>query len=265
MRHHSSSMGPGTPMSDYSAQQSMEMQQAMMMRGAPGGPGPQDYGPMGHMGQGMHPGMGMGPSIPVSASMSSQMGLDSVLRGMDTVGGMPGMGSPMESMMMGPGPNIMRSMSSMGPSGPSPMDPMSPPMMGPSGGSTAGSHYPVTAPSGYMPNGQSMLMAQHMQAPGSSGPPHGHPASMGGMPMSHPNMTRVTGPTSSMRMPMQGGPGPGSSSSGAYSAQYQQFQQQLYSQGRSRQMSPMASMMGGGHPGPGQTYMGMMPNMPGPS
>ena len=74
-----------------------------------------------------------------------------------------------------------------------------------------------------------------------------------------------------MRMP---GPGsasmPGMSSNGmsgampggpSFNPGYQQFQQQLYSQGRPRQISPMDSMMGG--PGPGQ-YMGMMSNMPGP-
>lgn len=253
--HPGAGVPPNGPMPDFSPQQSMEIQQAMMMRGmGPGGPGPQDFGPMGPMGQGMHPGMSMGPNGPVPSSMHSPLG------SMDRMD-MSGMGSPMEAVMMGPSPSVMRHVSALGPGGSGSVDPMNS-MMGHGGGPPSGA-YPAGAPSGYMPNGQSMMMGQPMQGPGPSGPP-GHPGSMPGMPMSHSGMPRMPGGPSGMRMQMPGGPGPGGS--GGYSAQYQQFQQQLYAQGRSRQMSPMTHMMGAGPPGPGQPYMGMMPpNMPGPS
>ncbi|XP_070199668.1 B-cell CLL/lymphoma 9 protein-like isoform X2 [Littorina saxatilis] len=247
--HPSQGMPGGPPMGpEFSPQQSMEMQQAMMMRGGGPGPGPQDYNPMGPMGQGMHPGMSMGPNGPVGGPMHSPLGMDR----MD----MSGMGSPMDPAMMGPSPSAMRHVSALGPGGPGSMDPMSS-MMGPGGGPPSGA-YPGPSPSGYMPNGQSMMMSQHMQGP----VPSGHPGSMPGMPMSHGGMQRMPGGPSGMRMQMPGGGGPGGG--GGYQ-QYQQFQQQLYAQGRPRQMSPMAHMMGGPS-GPGQPYMGMMPpNMPGPS
>jgi hypothetical protein len=224
------------PMPDFPPQASMEMQQAMMMRG-----GPQDYmGPMGP--QPMHPGMGMGPGGPVPSSMAMDMGSMS-----------SGLGSPhMDAMMMGPGPQAMRQVTALGPGGSGAMDPSMSPMMGPGGAGGGGPQpgYPGGGPpSGYMPNGQSMMMGQ--------GPMSGlqGPGSMGSMPMSHGGMPRMpAGPG----MRMGGMPGPG----GGYppgAGGYQQFQQQLYTSGRPR---PMGPMMGG--PGPGQYGMGMMPpGMPG--
>ncbi|XP_060068266.1 trithorax group protein osa-like [Ylistrum balloti] len=81
----------------------------------------------------------------------------------------------------------------------------------------------------------------------------------------NPGGMRMPGGPGNPNMPSHHGLGPGPGMSGgmdprtgpcnpAYSAQYQQFQQQLYSQGRPRQMSPMGGMMPGG---PGQQYMNM--------
>ena len=233
-------MGPDFP------PQSIEMQQAMMMRG---GAPPQDFiGPP--MGQGMHPGMGMGPGGPPPGPLHSPG-----MPGMEMGGMSSGMGSPMDPMMMGPGASAMRQASALGPGGSGAMDP-SMSMMGPGPGSAGppSSGYPGGAPPGsFMPNGQPMMIGQGPM-PGPS--PGGMP---GGMPMS--GIPRMPGGIP--RMPMQAGgpPGPGYGGSG-----YQQFQQQLYTQGRPRQMSPMAHPMMGQGP-PGQPYgMGMIPpNMQGPS
>ena len=112
-----------------------------------------------------------------------------------------------------------------------------------------------------------MIQGGHMSArnfgPGMEGMPgqaHGHP--MNSMGNYGPSMSRQSG----MRMPGPGNPnmpnmlpnGPGMNP--GYSAQYEQFQQQLYSSARSRQMSPMGGAM---MSGPGQPqFMNMMPNMP---
>lgn len=92
-----------------------------------------------------------------------------------------------------------------------------------------------------------------------SGQGHGPPMNpMGNYgPMSRQGGMRMSGP-GNPNMPNMLPNGPGHNP--GYNAQYEQFQQQLYSQGRSRQMSPMGGAM---MPGPGQPqYMNMMPNMP---
>ena len=156
----------------------------------------------------------------------------------------------------------------------------------------------ASSPMAAMSNMSNSIMAEQMGA-GPMGPggsmdsignmPYNSPPYQGGGSGNNPMMSRPGGPMSlhgmgprmqgpggsmggmsrqGMRMPGPGmGPGPLSPGAPGYSsAQYQQFQQQLYSQGRSRQMSPMDGMMG--NPGPG--YMGpgmnpgMMPGMHGP-
>jgi hypothetical protein len=75
--------------------------------------------------------------------------------------------------------------------------------------------------------------------------------------MSRQGGMRMSGP-GNPNMPNMLPNGPGMNP--GYSAQYEQFQQQLYSSGRSRQMSPMGGAM---MSGPGQPqFMNMMPNMP---
>lgn len=95
------------------------------------------------------------------------------------------------------------------------------------------------------------------------GPPMGNPMGNYGPSMSRQGM-RMPGPGNPNMpnmLPNGPGPGPGPGPNQGYNSQYEQFQQQLYSQGRSRQMSPMG---GGMMPGPGgqPQYMNMMPNMP---
>ena len=230
-------------------QMTMQQQQSMMMHGG----NVADFPP------GMGPPDGMPPQM---ANMFQQM---------EGAGASMGQMNKMANMGMMDGPNHMSPMNNnippeamlamqggMGPSGPGmgamnfgpggSMGSMSPlEMRGGMGNGHAGGP-------GFMPNGQSvggsgasMLQSHHMQMQG--------PGGMPGMPMQGPGMPRQHNPNS-VRMPgnpnmMAGGPQ-------NYNVQYQQFQQQLYSQTRPRQMSPMSGMMGS----PGQPYMGMMPNMP---
>lgn len=93
--------------------------------------------------------------------------------------------------------------------------------------------------------------------PGQGHGPHMNPMGNYGPSLSRQGGMRMPGPGNpNMPNMLPNGPGPNP----GYSAQYEQFQQQLYSSGRSRQMSPMGGAM---MSGPGQPqYMNMMPNMP---
>lgn len=194
------------------------------------------------------PGPGMGSPVHMSPMNNPMGGLPSNMGPCDMIGPgpMPSMG-PMNGMNPGGG-NMCGSLPPHGMDGnlpPHGMHPQfNPQMMG--GG-----------PPGMMNNGM-MQSQQMMQGPGPG--PGMHPGMpMQGMP--HPSMQR--GPR--VPGPPPNGPPQGSGSNpvspAGFNQQFQQFQQQLYSQNRPRQISPMGNMM----PSPGQQYMGMMPNMPGPT
>ncbi|XP_062614271.1 protein pygopus-like isoform X2 [Saccostrea cucullata] len=215
-----SSMGPGGP--------PMGGMNDMMMNNMG-----DSMGPMGPNMGNVPPGMMPGSNEP--GMMQGNMRMSPGMMAMDPMGPMSHPNSPPYDMgpeqMMGPGPGMMGGpMTSRRPSRGFP-----PEMMQGRG----------PASMEMMPGGSSAARLSAMSNFGPSMPPHGGQMAHGGMRM-------PGGPGMGM-----GGPQGGSVS---YSAQYQQFQQQLYSQGRPRQMSPMEGLMGG----PGGQYMGMMPNMPGP-
>ncbi|XP_055997435.1 B-cell CLL/lymphoma 9 protein-like isoform X2 [Ostrea edulis] len=188
---------------------------------------------MGNMPQGMMP----GPNE--QGMMQGNMRVSPGMMAMDPMGPMSHPNSPPYDIgpeqMMGPGPAMMA-----GPMGSRRPTRGFPPEMMPGGRGPTSMEM--------MSGGSSAARLSAMSNFGPSMPPHG-----GQMPP-HGGMRMPGGPAMAMGGPQGGNP--------SYSAQYQQFQQQLYSQGRPRQMSPMEGMIGG--PGPGGQYMGMMPNMPGP-
>lgn len=194
-------------------------------------------GPMGPNMGNMPPGMMPGPNE--QGMMQGNMRMSPGMIGMDPMGPMPHPNSPPYDIgpeqMMGPGPGMMG-----GPMGSRRPARGFPPDMMPGGRGPSSMEM--------MPGGSSAARLSAMSNFGPSMQPHG-----GQMPP-HGGMRMPGGPGMGMGGPQGGNP--------SYNAQFQQFQQQLYSQGRPRQMSPMEGMMGG--PGPGGQYMGMMPNMPGP-
>ncbi|XP_064600516.1 trithorax group protein osa-like isoform X2 [Liolophura sinensis] len=248
-----SSQNPGMPNprmgGAYSNQAMQAMQQQMMMRGngpqshhgMPNQNGMSSMGPMNSMAGGMppmgSPMGGMGSPNAMSSMPTSNMNIS---------GSMPQMSNGMNPMMAaaGGGPS-MNNISHMN-SGMGNMN-----NMGPMGSVPYGNN-PSFSPGGQPQMMTSMMQSQQMQFQAQS---------MSSMPMQGPMMSRQANP-SAMRMssPPQGMMQPGGRSMG-YNAQFQQFQQQIYSQGRPRQMSPIPSMMGN----PVQPYMDMMPNMPGPT
>ena len=194
--------------------------------------------------------------------MASMAGMSSSMREnpMSALSSMSG--NPMNSVASSP----MAAMSNMSNSIMS--EQMGPGPMGPSGGMESMGNMPYNSPpyQGGGP-GQSVMNNPMMSRPGGPMSMHGMGPRMQGPGSSMGGMSRQ-----GMRIPGPGmGPGPLSPGAPGYSsAQYQQFQQQLYSQGRSRQMSPMDGMMGnpgpgymGPGPGPGMNP-GMMPGMHGP-
>ena len=231
---HGGSMRPGSRGSPFTGPIGPAVQQSMMMRR-----GSLTDIPSISMG-------GMGSPDP----MASMAGMSSSIREnpMSALSSMSG--NPMNSA----GSNPMTAMSNMSNSIMS--DQLGP--GGPGTGMGSMGNMPYNSPP-YQGGGQSVMNNPMMSGPGGPMSMHGVGPRLQGPVSSMGGMSRQ-----GMRMP---GPsmGPGPLSPGA---QYQQFQQQLYSQGRSRQMSPMEGMMG--NPGPG--YMGpgpgmnpgMMPGMHGP-
>lgn len=173
---------------------------------------------------------------------------------------MTSMSGPMSALSSLSG-NPMTSMSNM--SNSIMNDPMGPMGGGPTG--SMGPNMPYNSPPYSGPMSSPIMMhtgpgAMSMQGPRMQGP----------MPGMSRSVSYSRQPSPGMRMSAPGmGPGPLSPGAPGYSsAQYQQFQQQLYSQGRPRQMSPLESMMGNpggpgyGPMGPGMGA-GMLPNMHG--
>ncbi|KAK3604620.1 hypothetical protein CHS0354_028977 [Potamilus streckersoni] len=270
-------MGPGPESNSHYTGPPVQgpgMQQAMMMRrDSPGLP----------MCGSMTALSSMANSGPMSMGMNSPMTSRSTMSGMGSPGPMSmSMTNPMTSMS-----DPRTSMSSM--SGMSSMrssDPLShmmgvpvgPPDMGPSPGSMSNmnsmaANIPYNSP--YPGSSQAMMShgpGSHLQMQGAGLRMAGSGPAMNNMPIQGPYSRQ---PSPGIRMSGPGsagsGMGPLSPTNPGYSAQYQQFQQQLYSQGRQRQMSQMDSFMGNpitGHimgPGHSPHYMGsMMPNIPGP-
>jgi len=240
------SMRPGSRGSPFTGPIGPAVQQSMMMRrGSPDLPLGNSFSPdpMSSMNSSM--GMSMGGPMSMSGSMGGPMSALSSMSG-NPMTSMSNMSNSIMNDSMGPGPMGVGPPG--GPMGPGPMPYNSPPY---SGG-------PMGSP--MMPGGPTGMQGPRMQGP---------PGGMGGMSRAGP-FPRQPSPGMRMSGPGMGPGGPLSPGAPSYSsAQYQQFQQQLYAQGRPRQMSPMDSMMGnpGGPPGHGYGPMGpgpgMMPNMHG--
>ena len=176
---------------------------------------------------------------------------------------------PTSKGMIGPGPGMNGPQDMMGPMGPGgPIDRMGPGPMGPGPGPSGP---PMSMQQGGMMIQRSGQMSSMQYNPGMMHPGQGGPSPLGGMG-SPPEMMHSSMQMQSQQMSMQtrgpmpgppphGGmpqdpsmmpPGPGGSQ---YSANYQQFQQQIYAQRGG----------GGPHPrGPGPGGMGPGPMMGGP-
>ena len=260
------SSGPGVPAGMIPQRRGSLVEFPPDMRGA----GP--MGPMAGMGSPEHiPGSPMNNhpmsnmnnmpgNMPPEAAMMGPGGMGMSAEGMMA---MEGMGSP---GVMGPGmshPNSPPYMDGHEPMMGGNMMQGGPPHMSPRGHGVHSAHGPMMGPGGH-PGGHPEMMtagpARIAAEMANYGPMsrHSNPNSMRMHSQGNPNMPPYAG-----MGPGSGPGGPGPAGNPRYSEQYQQFQQQLYSQGRPRQMSPMGGGMMPG-PGHGQPYMNMMPNMPGP-